>query len=302
MTARTPVVASVRRGRPPPPIGSAPSRPRSPWTTVHRMARAAVSDTRADRDGRRSRGCRRGRSCWCGRRATSPGRPGSTRWSRSACWRRGSRWRPLLLVPLTRWRRGPLRIGRPALLRVCAVGLVMNAVQFGLMYLAFEAGLGATLGALLHSLSPVLTVVLAGLLLARAGAAGCRCWVWRSAWPASSWCSGRTSRRPAARSGIVCGLLGHAGAEPRHHGPALDPGLRRPVVVGEPPVRRHHPDHPGPGLVLEGTQPVHDPVGAAVALVFLAVVNSIVGLILLGVVVRAAGPVPPRASSSCCRP
>jgi len=33
------------------------------------------------------------------------------------------------------------------------------------MYLAFEDGLEPTLGALLHSLSPVLTVLLAGVLL-----------------------------------------------------------------------------------------------------------------------------------------
>ena len=41
--------------------------------------------------------------------------------------------------------------------RVAAVGLVMNAVQFGLMYVAFDLGLGATLASLFHALSPVLT-------------------------------------------------------------------------------------------------------------------------------------------------
>ncbi len=60
--------------------------------------------------------------------------------------------------------------GRPVLhldvvLRIGLVGFVMNGLQFGAMYLAFDAGLGATLGALMHSLSPVLTAVLAALLL-----------------------------------------------------------------------------------------------------------------------------------------
>ena len=49
--------------------------------------------------------------------------------------------------------------------RVAAVGLVMNAVQFGLMYVAFDLGLGATLASLFHALSPVLTVLLAAALL-----------------------------------------------------------------------------------------------------------------------------------------
>lgn len=43
------------------------------------------------------------------------------------------------------------------------------------------------------------------------------------------------------------------------------------------------------GLALEGTAPVTDPVSGAVVVVYLAVVNSIVGLILLGVVVRGGG-------------
>ena len=49
--------------------------------------------------------------------------------------------------------------------RVAAVGLVMNALQFGLMYVAFDLGLGATLASLFHALSPVLTVLLAAALL-----------------------------------------------------------------------------------------------------------------------------------------
>ncbi len=104
----------------------------------------------------------------------------------------------LLLAPLAWWLRGPMRMTRHELLRVGAVGLVLNAVQFGLMYVGFALGLGATLAALLHSLSPVLTVVLAGLLLGRAAHAGCR---WPGSPPASSgcwWCSVPTSTARAA--------------------------------------------------------------------------------------------------------
>jgi drug/metabolite transporter (DMT)-like permease len=61
--------------------------------------------------------------------------------------------------------RGPLRVTRADAVRIALTGFVMNGVQFGAMYLAFDAGLGATLGALLHSLSPVLTAILAWLLL-----------------------------------------------------------------------------------------------------------------------------------------
>lgn len=49
--------------------------------------------------------------------------------------------------------------------RLGVIGLTINGLQFGLMYLAFGEGLEPTLGALLHSLSPVVTVLLAGFLL-----------------------------------------------------------------------------------------------------------------------------------------
>ena len=61
--------------------------------------------------------------------------------------------------------RRPTRMDRAALGRVAAVGLVMNALQFGLMYVAFDLGLGATLASLFHALSPVLTALLAAALL-----------------------------------------------------------------------------------------------------------------------------------------
>ena len=42
---------------------------------------------------------------------------------------------------------------------------MLNGVQFAAMYLAFDAGLGATLASLMHSLSPVLTALLAAVFL-----------------------------------------------------------------------------------------------------------------------------------------
>ena len=78
-------------------------------------------------------------------------------------------WRFILaaaiVAVLARVLRGPLRVDRAEARRIAATGFVMNGLQFGAMYLAFAAGLGATLAALLHSLSPVLTALLAGLLL-----------------------------------------------------------------------------------------------------------------------------------------
>ena len=61
--------------------------------------------------------------------------------------------------------RRPTRMDGATLGRVALVGLVMNAVQFGLMYVAFDLGLGATLASLFHALSPVLTALLAAALL-----------------------------------------------------------------------------------------------------------------------------------------
>ena len=71
----------------------------------------------------------------------------------------------LLAAGLALALRRPTRMDRGTLGRVAAVGFVMNAVQFGLMYVAFDLGLGATLASLLHALSPVLTALLAAVLL-----------------------------------------------------------------------------------------------------------------------------------------
>ncbi len=71
----------------------------------------------------------------------------------------------LVAWALARALRGPLRVTRDDAVRIGLSGFVLNAVQFGAMYLAFDAGLGATLASLMHSLSPVLTALLAAAFL-----------------------------------------------------------------------------------------------------------------------------------------
>ena len=164
----------------------------------------------------------------------------------------------------------------------------MNGVQFGFMYVAFAAGLGATLGALLRSLSPVLTVVLAGVLLRERvrplqvlglaiGVVGVLVVL------------GPDVDGAGGAIGITCGLLGTLALSLGTMGqrwipPTLDPWWSATLqfAVCTPLLTVV-------ALALEGTDPVRDPVAGAVAVVFLALVNSIVGLILLGAVVRGGG-------------
>ncbi len=193
-----------------------------------------------------------------------------------------------ILVPITRWRRGPLRMDRATLTRVALVGLTMNALQFGLMYLAFDAGLGATLGALLHSLSPVLTVVLASLLL-------------------------RERVRPAQVVGLAIGVAGVVlvlGPDVDEAGGAIGVTLgllsmltlslgtmgQRWIPLGTDPwwsasvqFAASVPPLAVLALVVDGTSGVRDPGEGLAALLYLAVVNSIVGLLLLGSLVRRGG-------------
>ena len=193
-----------------------------------------------------------------------------------------------VLVPLAWWRRGPLRIDRSTLARVCGVGLVMNAVQFGFMYVAFAAGLGATLGALLHSLSPVLTVVLAGVLLRepvrRAQVVGLAIGVL-----GVLLVLGPDVEGAGGALGLTCGLLGMLALSLGTMGQRWIPPTVDPWWSASLQFAVSTPFCLVLGLALEGTSPVHDPVGGAVVVVYLAVVNSIVGLILLGVVVRGGG-------------
>ncbi|WP_193665198.1 DMT family transporter [Nocardioides kribbensis] len=220
----------------------------------------------------------------------------------------------LLLGAWARWRRGPMRLPRGVLVRLGAVGLMMNGLQFVFMYLAFDVGLGATLGALMHSLSPVLTVVLAGVLLRErvtrvqvvglvvgvagvvtilgpdveeaGGAVGLTLGVLSTL----SLCLGTLGQRwtattpasPRPSDSLEEAGAAEAGATPP--GESIDPVWAAVVqfaVCAVPLVVL--------GLLLEGTRPVHDPVVAVATVAWLGVVNSIVGLLLLGAVVRRGG-------------
>ncbi|KQQ41781.1 hypothetical protein ASF50_12770 [Nocardioides sp. Leaf307] len=220
----------------------------------------------------------------------------------------------LLLGAWARWRRGPMRLPRGVLVRLGAVGLMMNGLQFVFMYLAFDVGLGATLGALMHSLSPVLTVVLAGVLLRErvtrvqvvglvvgvagvvtilgpdveeaGGAVGLTLGVLSTL----SLCLGTLGQRwtaaapgsPRPSDSLEEAGAAESGATPP--GGAIDPVWAAVVqfaVCAVPLVVL--------GLLLEGTRPVHDPAVAVATVAYLAIVNSIVGLLLLGAVVRRGG-------------
>ncbi len=194
----------------------------------------------------------------------------------------------VIALVVARLVRGPLRIDRADLGRIALTGLAMNAVQFGAMYLAFDRGLPATLASLLHALTPVLTAVLAAALLAErlsprqvvglvVGVAG----VVMVLGPDIDGAGG-----PAAVALGVFGALtlslGTLGQ--RWIGHAPDPWWSAAIqfTVSVPPLVVL-------ALALEGTDAVSDPVRGGLTVVFLAVVNSIIGLLLLGKLVRAGG-------------
>src|SRR6478609_7494681 len=158
----------------------------------------------------------------------------------------------LLAWALARVFRGPLQVTRSDFWKIALVGFVLNGVQFAAMYLAFDAGLGATLASLLHSLSPVLTALLAAVFLGE-----------------------RLSRvQVLGFVGGVAGVVLVLGPEVDQAGGVV--GLTCAVISVL-------------GLLVEGVDVVKDPAAAATAIVFLAVVNSIIGLLLLGTLVRARG-------------
>lgn len=191
-------------------------------------------------------------------------------------------------VVLARLLRRRPRMDRAVLARVAAVGFVMNAVQFGLMYVAFDLGLGATLASLFHALSPVLTALLAAALLGE-----------------------RVS--PLQVGGFVVGVLGVLlvlGADLGHAGGpvavavgclsmlTLSLGTLGQRWIGAQPdllwsAAVQFAVSAPPLLVLgwltEGAWPVTDTRQAVVSVLFLAVVNSIVGLVLLSLLVLRGG-------------
>ncbi len=194
----------------------------------------------------------------------------------------------LLGVGLALAMRRPTRMDRATVGRVALVGLVMNALQFGLMYVAFDLGLGATLASLFHALSPVLTAILAAALVHE-----------------------RVSVLQVA--GFVVGVVGVLlvlGADLGHAGGPLavligclsmltlslgtlgqrwigaQPDLLWSAAVqfavSAPPLLVL-------GWVTEGAWPVTDTSQAVLSVLLLAIVNSIIGLVLLALLVLRGG-------------
>jgi drug/metabolite transporter (DMT)-like permease len=184
--------------------------------------------------------------------------------------------------------RRPLPADRPAMARIAGVGLVMNGLQFALMYLAFDLGLGATLASLFHSLSPVLTLLLAAALLSERitgtqvvgfviGVGG----VVLVLGPDLDEAGGLLAVGLGALS-MLCLSLGTLGQ--RWIGHAPDPLWSAAIqfAVAAPPLLLL-------GLALDGADPVHEPLQGLVVVLYLGVVNSVVGLVLLGALVRTGG-------------
>ncbi len=189
---------------------------------------------------------------------------------------------------LARVIRGPLRVTRVDAVRIGLSGFVLNGVQFAAMYLAFDAGLGATLASLMHSLSPVLTALLAAMFLGERlsrvqvigfviGVAGVVLVL------------GPDVDEAGGALGVVLGVVSVLGLSigtlgQRWIGHAPDPLWSGAIQFGvaAPPLLVL-------ALLVEGTDVVRDPAAAGIALVYLAVVNSVLGLGLLGILVRARG-------------
>jgi drug/metabolite transporter (DMT)-like permease len=194
-----------------------------------------------------------------------------------------------VLAGLLAWAlRRPLRVTRADAVRIALAGFMLNGVQFGAMYLAFDAGLGATLASLMHSLSPVLTAVLAAAFLRErlslrqmlgfvVGVVGVMLVL------------GPDIEGAGGTAGVVWGVIGVLGLSfgtlgQRWIGHAPDPYWSATIQFGVSALPLTLL-----ALSLEGTDVVSDPAAGVFALVYLAVVNSILGLALLGILVRARG-------------
>ena len=184
--------------------------------------------------------------------------------------------------------RRPSRMDRATLGRVALVGFVMNAVQFGLMYVAFDLGLGATLASLFHALSPVLTALLAAALLGErvsllqvggfvVGVAGVLIVLGSDL--------GHAGGPWAVLIGVLSMLtlsLGTLGQRWIGAQPDLLWSAAVQFAVSAPPLLVL-------GWTTEGVWPVTDTRQAIASVLFLAILNSIVGLVLLALLVLRGG-------------
>jgi drug/metabolite transporter (DMT)-like permease len=175
--------------------------------------------------------------------------------------------------------------------RDAAVGLVLNGLQFGLMYLAFAVGLEPTVGALLHSLSPVLTVLLAGFLLHERvrpvqvagfvlGVVG----VVVVLGPEVD-AAGGPGGLLLGSLGALCLSLGWLGQRGLGHDRADLPAAWSATVqlaASVPPLLVL-------GIATEGAWPVQDGSTFLWSVLWLAVVNSVAGLLLMQALVRTGG-------------
>ncbi|SEC82843.1 Threonine/homoserine efflux transporter RhtA [Nocardioides exalbidus] len=184
--------------------------------------------------------------------------------------------------------RRPTRMDRGTLGRVALVGLVMNGLMFGMMYVAFDLGLGATLASLFHALSPVLTAVLASVLLGeRISAVQVGGFVVGVAGVLLVLGSDLGHAGGPVAVGIGClsmltlslGTLGQRWIGAR---PDLLWSAAVQFAVSAPPMLLL-------GWTTEGFWPVTDAPRALVSVLFLAIVNSIIGLVLLSLLVLRGG-------------
>lgn len=180
------------------------------------------------------------------------------------------------------------RMTRDSLARVAGVGLVMNAVQFGLMYVAFALGLTATVSSLFHALSPVLTALLAAALLHERlswvqvggfvlGVAGVLLVLGLDLGPVG----GLAAVTLGALSMLTLSL-GTLGQRWIGGHPDLLWSACVQFAVSAPPLLLI-------GVLVEGPWPVTDLVTTVISVPYLAVVSSIVGLSLLAHLVVRGG-------------
>ena len=180
------------------------------------------------------------------------------------------------------------RMSRPVLLRVALIGLAMNAVQFSMMFLAFDRGLPAVLGSLFHALSPVLTALLAALLL-RERITGLQVGGFLLGVVGVVVVLGPEVEEAGGVAAVVLGAtamlmlsIGTLGQRWIGEEPDLLWSTVVQFAVSAPPVLVL-------GYLLEGPWPVEDGTVTAIAVGFQVVVNSLIGLALLALLVRRAG-------------